>query len=51
MVSTASLFGARRFMDVVENKLAGLLVVPLGKALNGRLYLYVKDRWLSNARG
>ena len=35
MVSTASLLGARHLVDVEENKLASLLVVSLGKALNG----------------
>ena len=34
MVSTASLLGARHLREVVENKLASLLVVSLGKALN-----------------
>ena len=31
----------------MENKLASLLVVSLGKALTGRLHLYVEDRWPS----
>ena len=35
MVSTASLLGARHIRDSVENKPASLLVVSLGKALNG----------------
>ena len=34
MVSTASLLGARHLGEVVEKKLASLLVVCLGKALN-----------------
>ena len=29
----------------MENKPASLLVVSLGKALTGRLHLYVADRW------
>ena len=35
MAFTAILLGARHLGDVVENKLASLLVVSLGKALNG----------------
>ena len=35
MVFTASLFGARHLGEVVEKKPASLLVVSLGKALNG----------------
>ena len=35
MVSTASLLGARHLEKVVENKPESLLVVSLGKALNG----------------
>ena len=35
MVSAASLLGARHLRKVVENKPASLLVVSLGKALNG----------------
>ena len=35
MVSTASLLGARHLWEVVENKPASSLVVPMGKALNG----------------
>ena len=35
MVSTTSLLGTLYLRDVVENKLASLLVMPLGKALNG----------------
>ena len=35
MVSTASLLGARRLTEVVENKPASSLVVSLGKTLNG----------------
>ena len=31
----------------MENKPASLLVVSSGKALNGRLHLYVADRWPS----
>ena len=34
--------------EVVVNKLASLLVVTLGKALNGTPHLYVKDRWPIN---
>ena len=30
-----------------ENKRASLLVVPLGKALNGTPHIYVADRWPS----
>ena len=40
----ASLLGARHLGEVVENKPASLLVVSLGKALNGRPRLYVEDR-------
>ena len=35
MVFTASLLGAQHNRDSVENKPANLLVVSLGKALNG----------------
>ena len=35
MVFTASLLGVQRIRDSVENKPASLLVVSLGKALNG----------------
>ena len=35
MVSTASLLGARHLWEVVENKSASLLVVSLGKELDG----------------
>ena len=35
MVFTASLFGAQHNRDSVENEPASLLVVSLGKALNG----------------
>ena len=35
MVFTASLLGAQHKKDDVENKLASLLVVSLGKTLNG----------------
>ena len=35
MVFTASLLGAQHIRDSVENKPASLLVVSLGKALNG----------------
>ena len=45
MVSTASLLDARHLRDVMENKPASLLVVSLGKVLNGRLHFYWKDRW------
>ena len=37
MVFTASLLGAQQNRDRVENKPASLLVVSLGKALNGTL--------------
>ena len=40
----ASLLGARHLWVVVENKPASLLVVSLGKALNGTPHLYVEDR-------
>ena len=35
LVFTASLLDAQRYTESVENKPASLLVVPLGKALNG----------------
>ena len=35
MVFTASLLGAQHIRDNVENKPASILVVSLGKALNG----------------
>ena len=35
MVFTASLLGAQHMRDSVENKPASMLVVSLGKALNG----------------
>ena len=35
LVFTASLFDVQHLRDSVENKPASLLVVPLGKALNG----------------
>ena len=47
MVFTAFLHGARHFGEVVENKPASSLVVPLGKALDGTPQLYVEDRWPS----
>ena len=50
MVTTASLLGARHLREVVENKPASLLVVSLGKALNGTPRLYVEDRWPSLER-
>ena len=37
MVSAAFLLGARDLRDVVEDKPVSLLVVSLGKALNGTL--------------
>ena len=43
MVSTAFLLGMRHIWEVVENKLASLLVVSLVKALNGMSCLYVED--------
>ena len=48
MVSTASLVGARHLGDVEKNKPASLLVVSLGKALNGTPRLYVEDGWPIN---
>ena len=46
MVFTVSLLGAQhKKRDSVENKPASLLVVSLGKALNGTPHLYVEDRW------
>ena len=46
MVSIASLLGAQHLWEVVENKPAtSLLVVSLGKALNGTPHLHVEDRW------
>ena len=44
MVSIASLFDAQHLWEVVENKPASSLGVSLGKAPNGMLHLYVKDR-------
>ena len=44
MVFIASLLGAQHLREVVENKPASLLVVSLGKALNGTPHLYVEDR-------
>ena len=44
MVSIASLLGTRHLLEVVENKPASLLVLSLGKALNGTPHLYVEDR-------
>ena len=44
MVFTASLLGARHLGEIVENKLASLLVVSLGKALNRTPHLHVEDR-------
>ena len=35
--------------DDVENRPASLLVVSLGKALNGMPHLYVADRWWGQA--
>ena len=40
----ASLLGARRLGEVMENKPASSLVVSLGNALNGTPHLYVEDR-------
>ena len=45
MISIASLLGAWHLLEVVENKLASLLVVSLGNALNGTPHLYVEGRW------
>ena len=45
MVFTAFLLGARHLGEVVEKKLASLLVVFMGKALNGMPHLYVEYRW------
>ena len=47
MVFTASLLGVRHLVEVVENKPESLLVVSLGKALNGTPHLYVAHRWHS----
>ena len=44
MVSTASLLGAQHLQEVVENKLASLLVVSVGKALNETPHVFVEDR-------
>ena len=44
MVTITSLLGARHLWEVVENKPKSLLVVFLGKALNGTPRLYVEDR-------
>ena len=44
MVFIASLLGAQQNRDSVENKPTTLLVVSLGKALNG-MPLYVADSW------
>ena len=44
MISIASLLGARNLWKVMENKPASLLVVSLGKTLNGTPHLYVEDR-------
>ena len=44
---TASLLGTRHLGEITENKPAGLLVVSLGKALNGTPRFYVEDRWPS----
>ena len=43
-LSIASLLGAQHLWEVVENKPASLLVVSLGKALNGTPHLHVEDR-------
>ena len=49
MVFTTYLLGAQHKRDSVENKLASLVVVPLGKQLKGCLHLYVADRLLGQA--
>ena len=43
MVLAASLLGAQQNRDSVEHKLASLLVVSLGKALNG-MPLFLGDK-------
>ena len=48
MLFTASLLDAQYKKDSVENKPDSLLVVPLGKALNG-MPLHVADRWWGQA--
>ena len=48
MASAASLLGAWHLGEVVENELASLLVVSLGKALNGMPPPLCEDRWLIN---
>ena len=45
MVSTALLLGALHLEEVVENKPINLLVVSLGKALDGTLLFYMEGRW------
>ena len=50
MASAASLLGAWHLGEVVENKSASLLVVFLGKALNGMPHRYVEDRWPINLK-
>ena len=45
MVFTSSLLGARHLRDVVVNKPLNLIVVLLGKALNGTPHLCVEDSW------
>ena len=45
LVFTASLLDVQHLRDSVESKPASLLVVPLGKALNGIPHLSVVDRW------
>ena len=45
LVFAASLLDVQHLRDSVENKPASLLVVPLGKALNGIPHLSVVDRW------
>ena len=49
MIFTASLLGTQQNGDNVEDKPASLLVVSLGKTLNGMPHLYVEDRWWSQA--
>ena len=50
MASAASLLGVQHLGEVVENKLASLLVVSLGKTLNRMPNLYVEDRWPINLK-
>ena len=44
------LLDAQHLRDSVENKPASLLVVPLGKTLNGIPHLGAVDRWLATPK-